>query len=147
VLPPWLGEGPGTEIFAQDHAPEHVNESACVDTEDDHVQPPGDLAVPGEDASPEDPAGCHDDLGESVAEVEVAEPLREHPIFVEQNREHPNQRADQEDTHGSIKRQEGEVVEPTDRFGVALGSQRPDDQRDAEQQQPGNRTERVHDQV
>ena len=95
----------------------------------------------------EDPRGCNDDLRERVAEVEIAEPLREHAILVEQDRDHPDQRADQEHAHGSVERHECEIVEPADQLGIAVGSHGSDRQRDAHQQHAGNRAERIDDEI
>src|SRR5690348_3867300 len=70
-LPREVGHRPGTEVLAPDHEIQHDDESDLVDAEYDHVQPPGDLAIPRQHAAAEDPTRRHDDLGERVAQVEI----------------------------------------------------------------------------
>src|SRR5262245_14047890 len=67
----------GAEILTQDHPSEQGEEGDRVGGEHAHVDPPRDRAVPGERAALEDPCGGDDHFRERVAEIQVAEPLRE----------------------------------------------------------------------
>ena len=99
--------------------------TAGVQAEDGDVDPAADHAVLREHATLEDPRRRDHDLGERVAQVQVAEPRREDAVLVEEDRHHPDQRPDEEHAHRAEEREEAEVVEPLLHAGSRSGRMAP----------------------